>query len=88
MKNSILAAFVLSCVVALAPGAMSQEKAAPKVHDMTGCLAKGTAPGTYMLTDLTAGPKMVGIVSSEAKLAPHVGHKITITGIAVPERKR
>lgn len=83
MKNSILAAFFFSCVVALAPGAMSQGK----VHDMTGCLAKGTQPGTYMLTDLATGPKTVGIVSSKAKLAPHVGHKITITGVAVPEKE-
>jgi hypothetical protein len=58
---------------------------APKVHTMTGCLRAGTAPGTYYLSDLEKGPKTVGIVSSDANLAPHVGHKIDITGTAVPE---
>src|SRR5258708_31030303 len=51
---------------------------------MTGCLAKGAEPGTFMLTDLEKGPKSVGIVSSTAKLAPHVGHKVELTGTAVP----
>jgi hypothetical protein len=37
-----------------------------------------------MITDLEKGPKSVGIVSSDANLAPHVGHKIEITGTAVP----
>ena len=43
-----------------------------------------TAPDTYMLSDLEKGPKSVGIVSSTANLKPHVGHKIEITGTAVP----
>ncbi len=42
-------------------------------------------PGTYYLSDLEKGPKTVGIVSSDANLAPHVGHKIDITGTAVPQ---
>ena len=54
---------------------------------MTGCLEKGTAPDTYMLTNLEKGPKSVGIVSSTANLAPHVGHKIEITGTAVPAKE-
>src|SRR5260370_9353946 len=55
---------------------------------MTGCLAKGTEPGTFMLTDLEKGPKSVGIVSSTANLAPHVGHKVELTGTAVPAKDR
>ena len=49
-------------------------------------MKSGDAPNTYMLTDLEKGPKMVGIVSSTAKLAPHVGHKVEITGTAVPAK--
>ncbi len=30
------------------------------------------------------GPKTIGIVASTANLAPHVGHKIEITGVNVP----
>jgi hypothetical protein len=84
MKSSILAALVVSCLLAFAQTARAQD--APKEHSMTGCLKSGTAPDTYMLTDLEKGPKMVGIVSSSAKLAPHVGHKVEITGTAVPAK--
>ncbi len=52
----------------------------------TGCLAKGTAPDTYMLVDLDKGPKSVGIVSSTTNLATHVGHKVQLTGTAVPAK--
>src|SRR6201993_5661735 len=84
MKYSIVMALLVSSAIALALGARAQD-AAPKEHSMTGCLAKGTEPGTFMLTDLEKGPKSVGIVSSTANLAPHVGHKIEITGTAVPK---
>jgi hypothetical protein len=84
MKSSILAALVVSCLLAFAQGVRAQD--APKEHSMTGCLKSGDAPNTYMLTDLEKGPKMVGIVSSTAKLAPHVGHKVEITGTAVPAK--
>jgi hypothetical protein len=87
MKHSIIAAFALACVLVFATTANTQETAVPKVHSMTGCLAKGSAPDTYMLTNLEKGPKSVGIVSSTANLAPHVGHKIEITGTAVPAKE-
>jgi hypothetical protein len=52
---------------------------------MTGCLKAGTEANTFMLTDLEGnGPKSLGVVSSTANLAPHVGHKIEVTGTAVP----
>src|ERR1700737_4140311 len=85
MKYTMVMALFVSCAVTLALGARAQD-AAPKEHSMTGCLAKGTAPDTYMLTDLEKGPKSVGIVSSTANLAPHVGHKVELTGTAVPAR--
>jgi hypothetical protein len=83
MKLSIAVGLMLCSVLLFAQGARTQD--APKEHTMTGCLRAGTAPGSYMLTDLEKGPKMVGIVSSSANLMPHVGHKIAITGTAVPE---
>ena len=86
MKYSIVLALLVSCAITLALGARAQDAAAPKEHSMTGCLAKGTAPDTFMLTDLEKGPKSVGIVSSTAKLAPHVGHKVELTGTAVPAK--
>jgi hypothetical protein len=80
MKASLAAILALTCLFAI--GIQAQD--APKTHSMTGCLRAGDAPGSYQLTDLEKGPKSVGIVSSDANLAPHVGHKIEITGTAVP----
>src|ERR1700733_8243692 len=81
MKLSVAVGLMLCSVLLFAQGARTQD--APKEHTMTGCLRAGTAPGTFYLSDLDKGPKQVGIVSSDAKLAPHVGHKIDITGTAV-----
>jgi len=85
MKYSVVMALLVSCAITLALGVHAQD--APKEHSMTGCLAKGDAPGSYKLTDVSVpekGPKTVGIVSSTVDLAPHVGHKIEITGTPVP----
>ena len=83
MKLSVVAGLMFCSVLLFAQGAKTQE--APKVHNMTGCLRTGPTAGTYMLTDLEKGPKTVGIVSSTEDLAAHVGHKVEITGTAVPE---
>jgi hypothetical protein len=71
--------------LALAVGAQAQQNT-PKEHSMTGCLQKGPDNG-FLLTDVEGkGPKTVGIVSSTANLAPHVGHKIEVTGTTVPAK--
>ena len=81
MKNLMIA--ILVAVLALTLSA--QEKKAPREHSMTGCLQKGSEPDSYMLTNVEGnGPKTIGVVSSTANLAPHVGHKIEVTGVAVP----
>jgi hypothetical protein len=93
MKRSIVAALAVAGALVFAPSAQAQdkaapEKAAPKEHSMTGCLKKGTEADTYLLTDVEGqGPKSVGIVSSTAKLAPHVGHKMELTGTAVDAKE-
>lgn len=85
MKSSI--ALMAVCALALSASAMAQDKPAmPAEHTMTGCLAKGTAADTFVVTSTAEkGPKTIGIVSSKAALAGHVGHKIDITGTAVPK---
>lgn len=84
MKILLTAVLVLTCMFAISVGTTAQETA-PKVHSMTGCLKAGPTEGTFMLTDLEKGPKTVGIVSSTVNLTPHIGHKVEITGTAVPE---
>ena len=54
MKTAIsLAALLLAFTFGIADRAQAQE------HSMTGCLAKGDDPGTFKLTDLPEGPKVV-----------------------------
>jgi hypothetical protein len=68
-----------------APAAKPAAKAAAP-HSMTGCLAKGTEPNTYMLTQIEGnGPKQAELINVPAtvKLDPHIGHKVEITGTRV-----
>jgi len=84
MNRSIVTGLIVVCGFAVASSAQAQQ-AAPKEHSMTGCLKKGDEANSYMVTDVQGnGPKSIGIVSSAANLAPHVGHKIEVTGTAVP----
>ena len=86
MKSLNAAVLVFSFALAFSVSAQAQQ--APKEHSMTGCLQKGAEPDTYMVSDVLGnGPKTIGIVSSTANLAPHVGHKIEVTGTAVPAKE-
>ena len=88
MKRSTVCAFVVACAFAFTLVGQTQTRSSMKEHSMTGCLKKGTETGTYMVTDVEGnGPKTIGIVSSDANLAPHVGHKIEVTGTAVPAKE-
>jgi hypothetical protein len=85
MKSLLAFGTAAAAALALSVGVQAQDKPAPKEHTMTGCLAKGTADGTFIVTSTAEkGPKTIGIVSSKAPLAGHVGHKIDITGVNVP----
>ena len=86
MRRSIVTALVAAGTLAFTFAASAQQ--APKEHTMTGCLQKGTETNTYLVTSTAEkGPKTIGIVESKANLAPHVGHKIDITGMAVPAKE-
>ena len=87
MRASIVAALIVSGAVAFALTVEArQEGKAPKEHTMTGCLQK--ADGGFVVQNTAEkGPKTIGIVESKAKLDPHVGHKIDITGTAVPNKE-
>ena len=73
----IATAVALACAVS----AFAQQKE----HMMTGCVQKGaTATQGVLQNTAEKGPKMIGVVDSKATLAPHVGHKVEVTGTAVP----
>jgi hypothetical protein len=96
MRRSNVARFAFAAAIALALAAVplslsaqdekeAAQKKAGGSHSMTGCLAKGGADA-YKLTNVEGtGPKEVEIVgmAKGVDLAPHVGHKVTITGTAV-----
>ncbi len=87
MKASIvMTAVVFMCALGFGLRAQAQQDA-PKEHSMTGCLAKGADANTFKLTDLERGPSTVDIAESTANLTPHVGHKVEITGTAVPGKE-
>ena len=83
---------VLGCavagVLALSVTVVAQEaKKGGGEHTMSGCVQKGATASTATLQNTAEkGPKTIGIVASTTKdsLAPHVGHKIDITGVNVP----
>ena len=90
MKASVAGSVIAACVVAFSLTAMAQDKEKPpaKEHSMTGCLQKGSTPDTFVVTNTEPkGPKLIGIVESKDNLAPHVGHKMTITGVDVPAKE-
>src|ERR1700729_3519784 len=86
MKTLIVLFTFAACVVGF--GARAEAQGAPAEHSMTGCLAKGDDAGTFKLTDLEKGPKEVVIAQTTANLAPHLGHKVEITGIVSPGKEK
>ncbi|HEX3949803.1 MAG TPA: hypothetical protein VHW95_08140 [Steroidobacteraceae bacterium] len=87
MKTSIvLTALLFACALGCLDRAQAQD--APKQHSMTGCLAKGDDTGTFKLTNLEKGPKEVVIAETTANLTPHLGHKVEITGVAIPGKDK
>jgi small ligand-binding sensory domain FIST len=86
MKTLIVRTAVVACLLGFVLPAQAQD--APAEHSMTGCLAKGDDAGTFKLTNLAKGPKEVIIAETTADLAPHLGHKVQITGVSVPGKDK
>ena len=87
MKVSIVMATVaFTCMLGFGLRSEAQQDA-PREHSMTGCLQKDAASGMFRLTDLERGPATVDNAEHNANLNPHTGHKVTITGTAVPGKE-
>lgn len=95
VRNTLIA---LGIAVALCATPYAQAKQGKKAaakeskgsHSMTGCLQKGSEANTYTLANAEGnGPKTVEIVETAkgVDLAPHVGHKVTITGTKVSAKR-
>jgi len=78
--------FVLSGSILVAQqNATTAAKAGKSGTSITGCVQKGTEPNGYVLKDDSG--KTWELTDSAAKVADHVGHKVTITGSSVHESK-
>lgn len=74
-------AFALSATVM----AQDATKKPAAEHTMSGCVEKGATATTGVIHNTAEkGPKTIAIVDSKSTLAPHVGHKVDITGVNVP----
>ena len=83
MRSAIVAiGLVVACALAFGSTAQAQGKE----HSMSGCVAKSADGKMFRLTDVEK-VKTVEIAESKADLAPHVGHKVEITGTAVPGKE-
>jgi hypothetical protein len=82
----IVLGFVAAGALALSVSVAAQEaKKGGGEHTMSGCVQKGATATTGVVQNTAEkGPKLIGILDSKATLAPHVGHKVDITGTAVP----
>ncbi len=72
--------------------AAHQDKVAPQMMTLTGCVSAGEKPDTYLLTHVAASADPVGTsgrnapepfywLDSPDKLKAHVGHKVVVTGM-------
>ena len=86
----IVLGIATAAALAFTVSVAAQEKKAPAKkaggeHTMQGCVAKGASANTFIINNTAPkGPKVIAILESKENLAPHVGHKIDITGTDVP----
>jgi hypothetical protein len=80
-----------TAVSAQTPSPKGGDKVIPEPITLTGCVAAGTEANSYMLSNVVRTDKAVGTsgpgaapplywFDSPAKLKPHVGHQVQITG--------
>jgi hypothetical protein len=90
MRASLVGAAIVSCAFIVSAAAATQDKPKPaaKEHTMTGCVQAVKGTKTFIVNNTAEkGPKVIGIVSSKENLAPHVGHKIDLSGTAVSNKE-
>ena len=85
MSRTINGALTLVAGLALGASAAESKKPAGDKTTLTGCLQKGAEANTFVLTNVTGGPKATNkewhlMAPASLNLANHVGHKITVTG--------
>lgn len=72
--------FILAGLFAF--GVASPVRAAEE-HSMIGCLARAADGKSFVLTNVEGAVPTVAIAEATPDLAPHVGHKVSLTGVTV-----
>lgn len=87
MKARMFAASAIgSALLWVAPVGAQEKKAEGATVNVTGCLAQGDEKNEYSIKD--ADGKTYGLkAGSELNLKAHLGHKVTITGTPIEEKK-
>ena len=81
MTTLVTCGVLLAGILATAADHQKKGKKSNGAMTVSGCLQKGTEANTYMLTNVSGGGsyELVGAPAS-MNLAPHVGHRIEVTG--------
>jgi hypothetical protein len=87
MKARMFAASAIGAALLLAgPAGAQDKKAEVSTVNVTGCLAQADTKNEYSIKD--ADGKTYGLkAGSELNLKAHLGHKLTITGSPIEEKK-
>ena len=87
MKARMFAASAIGAALLwVAPASAQDKKAEGPTVNVTGCLAQGDGKNEYSIKD--ADGKTYGLkAGSELNLKVHLGHKVTITGTPIEEKK-
>ena len=87
MKAKMLAVIALGAALLLVAPARAQDKKTDgSTVSVTGCLAQGDQSNEYSIKD--ASGKTYGLrAGSDVNLKAHLGHKVTVTGTPMGEKK-
>lgn len=85
MTTVVVCAVVVSVIAAST--AQAGDKKGSSVVRATGCLQKGSEANSYVLSNASGGGTYELLPAAGVNLAPHVGHKIEVTGSTVKPNK-
>lgn len=78
MKTKWTLSILAVCCLLVSPIVGAQEDKSADMRSVTGCLSKGDSAGEYAIAGEDGSTWE--LKSNTVKLAPHVGHTVTVTG--------
>lgn len=89
MTTLVTCSVLLAGILATAAEGQKKGKKGGGAMTVSGCLQKGTEANTFVLANVSGGGsyELIGAPAS-VNLAPHVGHRIEVTGQAVTKANK